>query len=277
MHSNLACPPHLATQWRAMSSFIEQGRIPHMVLYGPSGSGKSTLAMRLVRALHGGDADSAAKHTLLSECALGKGIRFVREELKLFAKGQLSGSSSPPKCVVLLNGDSLTAEAQSALRRSIEIYSHTTRFIITATDISRLLRPIRSRLCEIHCPRPTRGARSISRHAEYITRALTLSRTERSRRVALRRTIRALVALPGSCVPLSTVDGLYEKGCTGLEVIGAVDEAKASLGPRYSTLRLCFQRATANFTDERLAISYMLSVWRTGAESRELAEPWGPW
>ena len=247
-----------------------------MVLHGPSGAGKSALALMLVHALHGQEPADLVEGVLLSECALGKGIRFVREELKLFAKGQPSRSTAPPKCVVLLNGDSLTPEAQSALRRSIEIYSHTTRFIITATDVSSLLRPIRSRLCEIYCPRPTRGGREINRHIEGVARALPLSRTERSRRVALRKKILAMVSEPDVHLSLSGANDLYEKGCSGLEVIDALDEQKALIGPRYSTLRLCFQRALANFTDDRMVIGYMLHVWRTGSESREMASLWGP-
>ena len=54
------------------------------------------------------------------------------------------------KSIILLNADSLTLDAQSALRRSIEIYNHTKFFIVTANK-SKIIKPILSRFSEIYC------------------------------------------------------------------------------------------------------------------------------
>ena len=62
-------------------------------------------------------------------CAHGKGIKFVREELKFFAKTNMKNKCNF-KTVILSNADKLTVDAQSALRRCIELFSHTTRFFI---------------------------------------------------------------------------------------------------------------------------------------------------
>ena len=62
-------------------------------------------------------------------CAHGKGIKFIREELKFFAKTNINLKEGEIfKSIVLLNADKLTIDAQSALRRCIELFNHTTRF-----------------------------------------------------------------------------------------------------------------------------------------------------
>ena len=72
-------------------------------------------------------------------CAHGKGIKFVREELKFFAKTHINIKGSGHfKTIILSNADKLTIDAQSALRRCIELFSHTTRFFIIVEDKYKL-------------------------------------------------------------------------------------------------------------------------------------------
>jgi hypothetical protein len=85
-------------------------------------------------------------------CAHGKGIKFIREELKFFAKTNIKGNDVKFKTIVLFNADSLTIDAQSALRRCIELFSYNTRFFIVVENKHRLLNPIVSRFCEIYVP-----------------------------------------------------------------------------------------------------------------------------
>ena len=58
------------------------------------------------------------------------------------------------KSIVLLNGDKLTMDAQSALRRCIELFSHNTRFFLIVEDKYKMLRPILSRFCELYISEP---------------------------------------------------------------------------------------------------------------------------
>ena len=92
-----------------------------------------------------------SENVMIVNCAHGKGIRFIRDEIKFFAKTNLQPGISF-KCVVLLNADHLTIDAQSALRRCIEQYSHHTRFFIVVEHKHRLLPPIISRFCELYIP-----------------------------------------------------------------------------------------------------------------------------
>ena len=88
-------------------------------------------------------------------CSHGKGIKFIRDELKFFAKTHInSNGGNTFKSIVLLNADKLTMDAQSALRRCIELFSHNTRFFIIVEDKYKMLKPILSRFCEIYIPEP---------------------------------------------------------------------------------------------------------------------------
>ena len=82
--------------------------------------------------------------------------KFIREELKFFAKTTINFQNGNFfKSIILSNADKLTIDAQSALRRCIELFSHTTRFFIIVEDKYKLLRPILSRFAEIYIPLPS--------------------------------------------------------------------------------------------------------------------------
>jgi hypothetical protein len=90
-----------------------------------------------------------------ANCAHGKGIRFIREELKFFAKTNIDFKEGAIfKSVILTNADKLTIDAQSALRRCIELFSSSTRFFIVVENKDSLLKPILSRFCDIYIPPP---------------------------------------------------------------------------------------------------------------------------
>ena len=95
-------------------------------------------------------------NVMVVNCSHGnKGIKFIRDEFKFFAKTNIQTNYGVPfKSIVLLNADCLTIDAQTALRRCIELFSHSTRFFIIVKDKHRLLNPILSRFCEIHVPEP---------------------------------------------------------------------------------------------------------------------------
>ena len=89
-------------------------------------------------------------------CSHGKGIKFIREELKFFAKTNVLNNKGNInfKTIVLSNADKLTMDAQSALRRCIELFSYNTRFFVIAEDKYKLMKPILSRFCELFVPEP---------------------------------------------------------------------------------------------------------------------------
>ena len=153
IHENIVC---------RLNEFIAKNKIPHIIFHGPSGSGKQTLVREFIQRIYGGDRVKIKTHVMTVNCSHGKGIQFIREELKFFAKANAQtksnvdgGKSSEFKVITLLNAHHLTVDAQSALRRCIELFSYNTRFFIVVENKDKLLNPILSRFCDIFVPEPT--------------------------------------------------------------------------------------------------------------------------
>ena len=138
---------------RKLTGFYNCQRIPHLLFHGSPGTGKRTLVYDFVNKIYGGDKHKLKTNVMFVNCAHGKGIKFIRDELKFFAKTNIQGNQGVSfKTIVLFNADSLTIDAQSALRRCIELFSYNTRFFIVVENKHKLLNPILSRFCEIYVP-----------------------------------------------------------------------------------------------------------------------------
>ncbi len=135
-----------------LNDFYVQNRIPHIILYGPTASGKKHILMKFLKTIYVNE-NLLHSNVMFVNCAHGKGIKFIREELKFFAKTNTQWNTGVNfKSIVLLNAEHLTVDAQSAMRRCIEQYSNNTRFFVVITNKSKLLVPILSRFCEIYVP-----------------------------------------------------------------------------------------------------------------------------
>jgi DNA polymerase III delta prime subunit len=136
-----------------LNYFYKIHKIPNIIFHGGCGTGKKTVVNQFINTIYNGDKEKIKTFVMYVNCAHGKGIKFIREELKFFAKTHIiSNGGDIFKSVILLNADKLTMDAQSALRRCIELFSHSTRFFIVIEDKYKLLKPILSRFCEIYVP-----------------------------------------------------------------------------------------------------------------------------
>jgi len=148
-----AIHPNLQTITDTLDQFYESKKIPHIIFHGSSGTGKQTIVNSFLSKIYGGDKQKIKNNVMTVNCAHGKGIKFIREDLKFFAKTNIQFSCGVLfKSIVLYNADFLTIDAQSALRRCIEIFSSNTRFFIVVENKNKLLKPILSRFCEIYVP-----------------------------------------------------------------------------------------------------------------------------
>ena len=115
--------------------------IPHLLFAGPAGTGKSTLALIIVKELYG---ENWRENYLELNASDERGINIVREKVKNFARTKSLGNV-PFKIIFLDEADALTPEAQQALRRTMENYSSTCRFILSCNYSSKIIDPIQSR------------------------------------------------------------------------------------------------------------------------------------
>jgi replication factor C small subunit len=124
-----------------LKRFIAEKNIPHMLFAGPPGTGKTTVAHALAHDLYG---ENYRQYMLELNASDERSITVIRTKVKEFARTKVVGEI-PFKIVLLDEADNMTADAQQALRRLMELYSASTRFILTANYPSKIIEPIQSR------------------------------------------------------------------------------------------------------------------------------------
>jgi replication factor C small subunit len=124
-----------------LKSFVKSRNVPHCIFAGPPGTGKTTAALCLARDLYG---DVYREHLMELNASDERGIDVVRETVKTFARSKSIGEI-PFKVMILDEADNMTSDAQQALRRTMERYTETCRFILCANYSGRVIEPIQSR------------------------------------------------------------------------------------------------------------------------------------
>ncbi|ONK73118.1 uncharacterized protein A4U43_C04F27440 [Asparagus officinalis] len=155
---------------RVLTNTLETANCPHMLFYGPPGTGKTTTALAIAHQLFGLLLLKEELHAIstvtfilmtvpitlsnevrVSNASDDRGINVVRTKIKDFAAvavgtGTRPGYPCPPyKIIILDEADSMTEDAQNALRRTMETYSKVTRFFFICNYISRIIEPLASR------------------------------------------------------------------------------------------------------------------------------------
>ncbi|KAJ5594108.1 Replication factor C subunit 2 [Penicillium hispanicum] len=140
---------------KVLQRTLQASNLPHMLFYGPPGTGKTSTILALAKSLFG---PALYRSRILELNASDeRGIGIVRDKVKNFARAQLSQPTGldaayraqypcPPfKIIILDEADSMTQDAQSALRRTMEQYSRITRFCLVCNYVTRIIEPLASR------------------------------------------------------------------------------------------------------------------------------------
>jgi len=247
--------------------FHSTHKTPNIIFHGQSGSGKRTIVNEFINMIYNNDKDRIKSFVMYVNCAHGKGIKFIREELKFFAKTHINSNGGDIfKSIVLLNADKLTIDAQSALRRCIELFSHTTRFFIIVEDKYKLLKPILSRFCEIYVPEPIYNGNAINLYKFNLAETFKVKDFKNQRTEWLKKEVNKVASNTKlkheDLLQLST--RLYEKGYSGLDLMQLLEKPSTikletlTEEKRYEFL-FAFNKIRKDFRNEKILIMFILN------------------
>jgi len=241
-----------------LNYFIQIRKIPNIVFHGSSGCGKRTIVGDFINRIYGGDRMRIKNNVMFVNCAHGKGIKFIRDELKHFAKANMQCNDVTLfKSIVLYNADELTIDAQSALRRCIELFSHNTRFFIVVENKHKLLKPILSRFCEIYIPDKTENPdnpvynslHKVNKEKTYGLKDLKKERMTQLLGLQENRTYKEFLTLANQ---------LYEDGISCLDIIQYLEEKEdLVIVDKIIRVRFCFEKVKGEFRSEKMLMMYL--------------------
>lgn len=222
-----------------LQSYVKTGNLPHLLFTGSAGIGKTTAAVALAREFFG---DSWQTNFREMNASDERGIDVVRNQIKEFARtSPLAGATF--KILFLDEADALTTDAQAALRRTMETYARTCRFILSCNYSSKIIDPIQSR-CAIYRFRPL-DKEAVIEETRRIAAAEGLTVTQGALDaivyVASGDMRKAINALQGAAILRTDIDEktIYEITATArpeeidelldLSIAGRFDEAEQAL------------------------------------------------
>ncbi len=247
-----------------LKCFYNNHKIPNIIFHGPSGSGKSTIVNEFINLIYNNDKIAIKDLVMYVNCAHGKGIKFIREDLQFFSKSNINSNNGDIfKSIILINADKLTVEAQSALRRCIELFSHTTRFFIIVEDKYKLLTPILSRFSQIYIPEPEIGIKPINLYKYNLIETFNMKEIRNLKTDWLKKELNKTFLNKLSIKELiDFVKKLYEKGYSALDVIKLIEDHNTfpnfDILKRYEML-IAFNKIKKEIRNEKILLLFVLN------------------
>jgi len=230
--------------FKRLDFFLKVQKIPNILFHGEHEDSKNILITDFINLIYKNHSDIKTQQVLYTNCAQSKGIKFIRDEIKLFAKSQVNDIF---KIIVLYNADKLTVDAQSALRRCIELFSKTTRFFMVIENKNNLLKPILSRFCQIYVPEVTN---------KVITNDIdnTIAKINNNRYLVIKKLLNNEVTYENIIL---NVNKLYLKGVSGFDIIN-VFKNKYDDEKYKNELIITYYKIKSVFLNEKMLILFLL-------------------
>ena len=238
--------------------FHKNNQIPNIIFHGSSGTGKKTILYEFLSKIYEYNKHKIKHNVMVVNCSHGKGIKFIREELKFFAKTNIQSNYGVTfKSIVLINADSLTTDAQSALRRCIELFSYNTRFFIVVENKHKLLNPILSRFCEIYFPEYVNERGEIENlHRVKLMRKFEIPETTNDKLEVISAMLRDIDVYSDHKMLADISTKIYDNGYSCLDLMEVIEKINIT---NIHTLYMKFNKVKSEFRCEKLLILYMLN------------------
>jgi hypothetical protein len=225
--------------YNKLNSFLKNNSIPNILFNGPSGCGKKYIVNNFINDIYNNNKEDIEIYVLKVNCAKDGGIKFIREDIKYFCKTNIKNTF---KTVLLYNADELTIDAQSALRRCIEIFNFNTRFIIVTNNKDKILKPILSRFCEINIPYPIIKNKQVNLYEYKINKKFY----NKDKETWLEKYLND-IKVENLC---ESVELLYNKGYCAIDVVDLIKKNNKNLN--INDLLLNFTKIKREFRNEKL-------------------------
>jgi len=238
-----------------LNTFHKNNNVPNIIFHGSNGSGKKTLMKNFIETIFSIDKEKMKDYVMYVNCSYGKGIKFVREELKFFSKTNVNTLNGKIfKIIVLLNADKLSLDAQSALRRCIELFSGNTRFFIVVEDKSKLMKPILSRFCDIY-------VQSDVHFYQKQIETFSFNSYKNSRLENLKK------ELNQDCDFYNLSEKLYNKGFSCLDILEYIEKKEIE---NKDEIIFFFNKIKRDIRSERFLMMFLLQVLSSKVELKNV-------
>ena len=241
------------TIYNTLDYFIQHKKVPHLLFYGENGTGKKKIVKDFLKNNYN-LINNYKDYIMFVECGHSKGIKYVRDDIKFFAKTNISLHNGVFKTIILNNADKLTIDAQSALRRCIEQFSHSTRFIIIVEDKNKLLKPILSRFCEIYVHLPiidNEETNFYKNNNNYLN-----VKTKKN----LLDYINNFISNEEDII--DTCEKIYNKGFNSIDILNLIKNKKIKIDNKYELLSQ-LHKERLEFYNEKMFILVLLNIIRS--------------
>lgn len=229
-----------------LNYYLSQNKIPNLIFHGSAGSGKKTLLNQFLHKIYT-DKRVLEEQVMRVNCAFGKGIKFIREDIKYFSR---MNTHCTFKSVVLLNAEKLTSDAQFALRRCIEQFSHNTRFFMVTSDKYKLIKPILSRFSELFVSSP------VNYHLQQLNMVYPFQKYESEQYLLFQEKMKQLQL--ENIAELS--DSLYQGGHSAMDLERYVEESDMGSKEKYAWL-MQSSKIRSECRDESLLLYILLFLF----------------
>ena len=233
-----------------LDNFIKNDNIPNLLIYGPHLCGKEEICDNFINKIYKTN-ELKEKYVLKINCVSIKGIKMIKENIKLFSMQIINKKSNIYfKIIILYHAEFLTYDSQYSLRRTIEQFSHNTRFILLCQDKTNILSPILSRFVHIYI--------NDSKNNSIITSNQNYTKLNKYF-TKYNEIIEKDVDVLNNIFYLST--DMYNDNIFALEILPRFKSHK-----NYNKIKMIFEKQRSNFRNETLSIFYILSLFRNNQD-----------